>query len=125
MGVITAQVFPQRSAAGIAVLVSGVQSQNEILERWILTAGFGFTRETSKTISPAGGTTKAPARSSDVSPNLALVYKLTRRVSLYTSYSNSFTLPDPTLEDAQGRRFWLYREDHADAPRWFVHGLFA
>ena len=29
------------------------------------------------------------------------------------------------VEDAQGRRFWLYREDHADAPRWFVHGLFA
>ncbi len=29
------------------------------------------------------------------------------------------------VEDAEGRRFWLYREDHADAPRWFVHGLFA
>jgi protein ImuB len=29
------------------------------------------------------------------------------------------------VEDKDGRRFWLYREDHADAPRWYVHGLFA
>jgi protein ImuB len=29
------------------------------------------------------------------------------------------------VEDREGRRFWLYREDHEDAPRWFLHGLFA
>ncbi len=32
------------------------------------------------------------------------------------------------VEDAQGRRYWLYREGHyfdADPPRWFLHGLFA
>jgi protein ImuB len=33
------------------------------------------------------------------------------------------------VEDAQGRRFWLYREGlyarETNAPRWFVHGLFA
>ena len=32
------------------------------------------------------------------------------------------------VEDREGRRFWLYREDHHDeggAPRWFLHGLFA
>ncbi|MEK9833751.1 MAG: DUF6504 family protein, partial [Rhodospirillaceae bacterium] len=36
------------------------------------------------------------------------------------------------VEDTDGRRFWLYREglyDRADfsddAPRWFLHGLFA
>lgn len=80
------------------------QSQNELFERWIVTAGFGYSRETSETTTPAGLTTKAPARSSDVTPNASLVYKLTRRVSLYASYSNSFTLPDPTLEDAAGRR---------------------
>ena len=80
------------------------QSQNEVFERWILTAGFGYSRETSKSTTAAGITTRAPARSSDVTPNASLVYKLTRRVSLYTSYSNSFTLPDGTLEDAQGRR---------------------
>ena len=32
-------------------------------------------------------------------------------------------------EDRDGRRFWLYREGligpETDAPRWFVHGLFA
>ena len=80
------------------------QSQNELFERWIFTAGFGYTRETSATTTPAGVTTKAPARSSDVTPNVSLVYKLTRSVSLYTSYSNSFSLPDPTYEDEQGRR---------------------
>lgn len=80
------------------------QSQNEIAGRVILTAGFGYSRETSETTTPAGLTTKAPARSSDVTPNASLVYKLTRRISLYTSYSNSFALPDPTLEDASGRR---------------------
>jgi protein ImuB len=32
------------------------------------------------------------------------------------------------VEDREGRRFWLYREDYHDAgeaPRWYVHGLFA
>lgn len=32
------------------------------------------------------------------------------------------------VEDKEGRRFWLYREDYLDrqeAPRWYVHGLFA
>lgn len=33
------------------------------------------------------------------------------------------------VEDKQGRRYWLYREgfygESAEAPRWFVHGLFA
>ncbi len=32
------------------------------------------------------------------------------------------------VEDREGRRFWLYREDYLDrqeAPRWYVHGLFA
>ena len=33
------------------------------------------------------------------------------------------------VEDAHGRRFWLYREGlygrETNAPRWFVHGLFA
>jgi protein ImuB len=32
------------------------------------------------------------------------------------------------VEDREGRRFWLYREDYHDLgqpPRWYVHGLFA
>jgi protein ImuB len=33
------------------------------------------------------------------------------------------------VEDRNGRRFWLYREGlygrETNAPRWFVHGLFA
>lgn len=32
------------------------------------------------------------------------------------------------IEDTRGRRYWLYREGlygEAEAPRWFVHGLFA
>ncbi|HEX2855314.1 MAG TPA: TonB-dependent receptor [Opitutaceae bacterium] len=80
------------------------QSQTEIFKRWIFTAGFGYSRERNRTVSPAGVVTEPPARSGDVSPNFALVHKLTRRVSLYTSYSNSYSLADPTFEDAQGRR---------------------
>jgi len=80
------------------------QSQTEFASRWVFTAGFGYARETTETTTPLGVVTKAPARSSDLTPNAALVYKLTRNVSLYTSYSNSYSLPDPALEDAQGRR---------------------
>jgi protein ImuB len=32
------------------------------------------------------------------------------------------------VEDAQGHRFWIFREGDfgaAEAPRWFLHGLFA
>jgi protein ImuB len=33
------------------------------------------------------------------------------------------------VEDSQGRRYWLYREglygEMDEAPRWYVHGLFA
>jgi protein ImuB len=32
------------------------------------------------------------------------------------------------VEDAEGRRFWLYRDGlfgrEVDAPRWYLHGLF-
>jgi iron complex outermembrane receptor protein len=80
------------------------QSQTELVSRWVFTAGFGYARETTETTSPAGIVTKPPARSSDLTPNAALVYKLNRSVSVYTSYSNSYSLPDPMLEDAQGRR---------------------
>lgn len=80
------------------------QSQTEFASRWVFTASFGYARETTETTTPAGVVTKAPARSSDLTPNASLVYKLTRSLSLYTSYSNSYALPDPTLEDAQGRR---------------------
>lgn len=80
------------------------QSQTEFASRWIFTAGFGYAREITETTTPAGLVTKSPPRSSDVTPNASLVYKLTRSVSVYTSYSNSFTLPDPLLEDAGGRR---------------------
>ena len=80
------------------------QSQTEFASRWVFTAGFGYARETTETTTPLGVVTKAPARSSDLTPNASLVYKVTRNVSLYTSYSNSYSLPEPTLEDADGRR---------------------
>ena len=80
------------------------QSQNEVFERWIFNVGFGYARETSESTTPAGLTTKAPARSSDVTPNVSLVYMLSRSISLYSSYSNSFTVPDAALENALGRR---------------------
>jgi iron complex outermembrane recepter protein len=80
-----------------------VQSQTELLERWILTIGGGTARETSRTTTPAGVVTEPPARSSTLTPNGSLVYRATKAVSLYASYSTSYALADTTFEDEQGR----------------------
>jgi iron complex outermembrane receptor protein len=80
------------------------QSQTEFWGKAIFTAGFAYARETGKTITPAGVTTVNPARNSDLTPNLSLVYRLTKDLSLYTSYSTSYALADPTFEDVAGRR---------------------
>ena len=29
------------------------------------------------------------------------------------------------VEDSEGRRYWIYREDETKPPRWRLHGLFA
>lgn len=79
------------------------QSQTEFWEKAIVTAGFAYARETGQTTAPAGTTTVNPTRSSDLTPNLSLVYRLTKDLSFYTSYSSSYSLADPTLEDAAGR----------------------
>ena len=80
------------------------QSQTEFWEKVIFTAGFASARETSETIAPTGVSTVNPARNSDLTPNFSLVYRLTKDLSLYTSYSTSYALADPTFEDALGRR---------------------
>jgi iron complex outermembrane receptor protein len=79
------------------------QSQTEFWGKTVFTAGFASARESGSTTDANGTSTRNPARSSNLTPNLSLVYRLTRDLTLYTSYSTSYVLADPTLEDAQGR----------------------
>lgn len=79
------------------------QSQTEFFGRTIVTLGFGTARETSRTTSPAGVVTDAPDREGSLTPNAAVVYRVNKNVSVYASYSTSYSLPDPTYEDAEGR----------------------
>jgi iron complex outermembrane receptor protein len=79
------------------------QNQTELFRRTILTVGFSTAREFNRTTAPNGFVTEPPARRGGLTPNVALVYKLTRRLSLYSSYSTSYTFADPAFEDDQGR----------------------
>jgi iron complex outermembrane receptor protein len=79
------------------------QNQTELFRRVSVITGFSTARETSRTRSAAGVVTEPPARHGGLSPNVALVYKFNRRVSLYTSYSTSYSFGDPSYEDAAGR----------------------
>lgn len=79
------------------------QSQTELFRRTIVTIGFATAREANRTTTPAGGITEPPARSGALKPNASLVYRLTKSVSLYGSYSTSYAFADPTYEDEAGR----------------------
>ncbi|MBK9992190.1 MAG: TonB-dependent receptor [Verrucomicrobia bacterium] len=78
------------------------QSQTEFWDKLIATVGFASATEKTRTITPAGATTFSPKRSSDLTPNLGLVYRLTKETSLYASYSSSYALVDPLAEDIAG-----------------------
>ncbi len=78
------------------------QSQTEFWGKLIATFGVARASEKTRTTTPAAVTTFSPKRSSDLTPNIGLVYRLTKDFSLYTSYSSSYTLVDPTSEDASG-----------------------
>jgi len=79
------------------------QSQTEFWNKLIATIGFARATEKTRTVSPAGTTTFSPKRASNLTPNLGLVYRLTKEISLYASYSNSYTLVDPLAEDVAGK----------------------
>ncbi len=79
-----------------------LQSQTELWGKLIATLGLARASEKTQTTTPADVTTDSPARSSDLTPNVSLVYRLTKAVSVYTSYSSSYTLVDPTSEDLAG-----------------------
>jgi iron complex outermembrane receptor protein len=50
-----------------------------------------------------GDRTGTVTRDSGVTPNVGLVYLLTDKISIYTSYSTSYALPNATYEDVDGR----------------------
>lgn len=79
------------------------QSQTEFFGRTVLTLGFGTARDRSRTTTPAGVVTEPPDRKSSLTPNVALLHRLTKNLSVYASYSTSYSLPDSTYEDVTGR----------------------
>lgn len=82
-----------------------LQNQTELFSRLTVTTGIAFARERTETTVPAtGSTTRAPDRDSDLTPNVGLLYRVLPAVSIYTSYSTSYTHPDPTYENAAGAR---------------------
>ncbi|MFT3868031.1 MAG: TonB-dependent receptor [Nibricoccus sp.] len=78
------------------------QSQTEFWDKLIATIGVGQANEKTRTTTAAGVTTFSPKRNSDLTPNVGLVFRVTKDVSLYASYSNSYTLVDPAAEDISG-----------------------
>ncbi|MBE2215120.1 MAG: TonB-dependent receptor [Opitutaceae bacterium] len=50
-----------------------------------------------------GDRTDTVTRDSGVTPNLGLVYLLSDKISVYTSFSTSYQLPNATYEDVDGR----------------------
>ena len=78
------------------------QNQTELWKKLIATLGFASAAEKNRTVAPSGVATFSPNRSSNLTPNVGLVYRLTKDVSLYTSYSSSYTLVDPLAEDSSG-----------------------
>jgi len=78
------------------------QSQTEFWDKLIATVGFARATEKTRTTTLDNVTTFSPKRSSDLTPNLGLVYRLAKDISVYASYSNSYTLVDPASEDAAG-----------------------
>lgn len=79
-----------------------LQSQTELWDKFIATIGLARANEKTRVTTPAGITTFSPKRSSDLTPNVGLVYRVTKDISVYASYSNSYTLVDPAAEDAAG-----------------------
>lgn len=76
-----------------------LQNQAAFLdERWVLTLGLGYGAQQLGQSAPG-----ARRRDGDPTPNVALVYNLTRRHALYASYSTSYLPADPTLQDFSGR----------------------
>ena len=78
------------------------QNQTELWETLVSTIGFASAMEKTRTVAVSGVTTFSPKRSSDLTPNAGLVYRLTKDVSLYASYSSSYTLVDPLAENSAG-----------------------
>lgn len=80
-----------------------LQNQTEFWKRVILTLGAAQAREKSETVTAAGVNAVAPTRKGDLSPNAALVYKINQQFSAYTSFSTSYSLPDPLYENKAGK----------------------
>ncbi|MFT3784461.1 MAG: TonB-dependent receptor [Nibricoccus sp.] len=79
------------------------QSQTEFREKLIATVGFARANEKTRTVAADGSKTFTPERSSDLTPNVGLVFRLTKDISVYASYSSSYTLVDPLAENAIGK----------------------
>jgi len=83
---------------------SYLQSQTRLHDHFILTLSGAFAGDRTRTFLASGLPSTDVTRSSTLKPNAALVWLLNPRLSLYASYSTSYSLPDATYEDATGQR---------------------
>jgi len=85
-----------------------VQNQTEFRDRLILTLGAGYGEQRFGREYPAGQTPPAnlallmATRRGELTPNAAVVYKITAPLALYTSYSTSYQPADGSFEDNTG-----------------------
>jgi iron complex outermembrane recepter protein len=86
-----------------------LQNQTSFHDRWVLTVGLGYGEQHYGRIYPVGQTPPAnlaqlvATRKGDVTPNAALVYKPTNALTLYGSYSTSYSPAPGDDEDNAGR----------------------
>ncbi|PTY02150.1 hypothetical protein DB347_24830 [Opitutaceae bacterium EW11] len=84
------------------------QNQTRIADRWVVTAGAGYGEQRYGRSYPAGQLPPAnldqilATRRGDVTPNAAVVFNVSRHISLYASYSTSYSPAPGDYEDARG-----------------------
>jgi TonB-dependent siderophore receptor len=85
-----------------------VQNQTSFHDRLILTVGLGYGEQHFGRDYPAGQTPPinlpqlTATRRGELTPNAAIVYKITVPLALYTSYSTSYQPADGSFEDSNG-----------------------
>lgn len=80
-----------------------LQSRTTFFDQLIINLGTGYAGDRNRSIAASGIASAAVNRDSGVTPNVGAVYVLNDKLALYASHSTSYSLPDATLENVDGR----------------------
>jgi len=97
-------LLPRSGLAKSFAWNSYLQSQTRLHDRFILTLSGALAGDRTRSYLASGSQSTDVTRSSTLKPNAALVWLINQRLTAYASYSTSYSLPDATYEDAQGKR---------------------